>query len=180
MRCLVTRTRSLFVLTFIAAALAACDSAHESQVVGPQSDLIVINPTVVTTTEPVETNTVVAVVGKEGGQITNGEHALSIPRRAVLTPTEFTFTVVGGTNIRVDLTAKAVSTGLPVTTFASSLTLKLSYRNAAVSDPSSLIIAWLVENSVDGLMQPVPSYVDKYNQFVLGSLSHFSEYVIAD
>lgn len=175
-----TRTRSLSVLAFIAAALTACDSARESQVVGPQPDLIVLNPTVVTTTDSVVTNTVVAVIGKEGGQIENSGHVLSVPRRAVLSPTEFTFTVVGGNTIHVDLTAKTVETGVPVTTFADNLTLKLSYKNTAISDPSSLIVAWLVDGTEDGLKQPVPSYVDKYNQFVLGSLSHFSDYVIAD
>lgn len=174
-----TRTRSLSVLAFIAAALTACDSARESQLVGPQSDLIVSDPVeVVSTSTPVETSTVTAVIDRQGGNLYNGDHILIVPRRAVLSATQFKFTVVGGDKIRVDLSAKNVLTGAPVSVFAENLTLKLSYRNAIVSDPSQLMVVWLVEGTTDGLKQPVPSYVDKYNQYVLGSLSHFSEYAI--
>lgn len=172
-----TRKLPLFLLAFAAAALTACDAGRDaSPVAGPQHDLFTWSGALVTTSQPTESKTVVAVIGREGGKIQNGDHSLTIPRRAVSGDTEFTFTMVGGTKIQADLTAKNVATGLPVTTFANNLTLRLSYRNANVSDPSRLAIVWVVAGAI---VEKAPSYVDTFNQQVLGSLSHFSDWGLA-
>ena len=179
-----TRTRSLVVLAFIAAALAACDSDRESsRLTGPQADLLDwrwAEPiTVATTTEEIPTSTVIAVVGPQGGKIANGDHVLVVPRRSVASDTEFTFTVIGGNTLEVSLTAKTVLGGLPVTQFTNTLTLKMNYRTLNVSDPSRLIIAWLIDGTTEGAKQAVPSTVDTKGKYVNGSLTHFTDYAPA-
>ena len=177
------RMRSLAVLAIFMAAFSACDGDRTQSLTGPEaqfSDWQWAQPVteVVTTTDTSETTTVVAVVGTAGAKIQNGDHILVIPRKAVSGDTQFTFTVVGGTNIHVDLSAQSVATGTTVSTFAQALTLKLNYRTANISDPSRLVVAWLVDGTIDGAKQAMPSSVDTKGKYVNGSLTHFSDYVI--
>ena len=179
-----TRTRSLVALILVAAGFAACDMARDAnQVTGPQESLIdwrwaqPVSSMTVTASE-VTTSTVVAVIGTQGGKIQNGDHVLTVPRRAVASDTEFTFTVVGGDYIRVALTAQTVVGGVTVSQFPQKLTLKLSYRNGIVTDPSRLVVAWLIDGTIEGAKQAMPSSVDTNGQFVTGVLTHFSEYGI--
>lgn len=174
------RKRSLMVLAFIAAALTACDAGRESgRVAGPQQDFLAWTGSVVTTSEPSTESVVVAVIGSRGGEIKNGAHTLVIPRRAVSSNTEFTFRMVGGNHIHADLTAKSVATGAAVTQFPTPLTLMLSYSGANVSDPTRLVIAWLVDGTVNGRKEKMTSFVDVVGQVVYGSLPHFTDYAIA-
>ena len=134
--------------------------------------------TVITTTDNTTTTTVVAIVGRNGGKIENGNHLLIIPNRAVLSDTEFTFTMVGGNHIHADLSAKTVVGGVPVSTFKEALTLRLSYAGANVTDPSKLVIAYLVDGTTSGVKQRLSTIVSTSAQTVTSYLSHFSGYVI--
>jgi hypothetical protein len=162
-------------------ALAACDVTQTTELVAPQAaDLAVTDYrwTPVLSSSATTTTTTVAVVGRNGGTITNGANTLVVPSYAVLEDTEFTFTMVGDGTLHTALTARSVATGLPVTTFARSLMLRMSYANATVADPSQLVIAWMIDGTADGLKQKQTSWVTTYTKMVNAYLNHFSDYCV--
>lgn len=167
------------------AVSASCDSARELTDVATTErssafDFRWAEPvtTLVTTQGQTTTTTVVAVIGVKGGRIENGLHSLTVPSRAVLTDTEFTFTVPSGEFIQADLTAKRVVDGAPVTTFLNPLTLRMSYAGASVADPSKLVVAWLVDNTPHGRKEKQPGGVNTGSMTVTGYLTHFSWYAV--
>jgi hypothetical protein len=171
--------RSLAAFTMVlAATLAGCNVDR-----GPTSVTAVPSASeesatwlsLVSTNASETATTVTQVIDSRGGMINVGGHSLIIPRRAVLEDTEFTFTVVGGDHIQVDLKAKRVRDGGTVDTFPLALTLRLSYGNANVSDPSRLKNVYMV----DGLLIPLVSSVSTLTRTVASPLSHFSEYGMA-
>ncbi len=130
----------------------------------------------VQTSTPSAGNSVSAIVGPTGGVIRNGAHALSLPPMAVAEPTEITFTMVGGTYILADLSARRVRDQAAVTTFAHPITLTLSFRDAVVGDPHRLRITYLVDGTTTGRRQPQPSHVSPPTKTVSALLTHFSIY----
>jgi hypothetical protein len=176
---------SLIIAAFALTGVAGCDRASSDELTGvqaPASDFLVWtwSGTPVTTTTAVETSTVTAVIGTQGGRVTNGPHSLTVPRGAVSGPTEFTFTVVGGNFIHTDFSAKKVANGAKVSTFSTPLQLKLSYANANVSSPFSLGVAYLVDDTVDGRKERVVSYVSTYTKTVTAFLTHFSQFILLE
>jgi hypothetical protein len=174
----------LSMLLALAAGLTACDSPSSvGRMTGPSMDVAGYEWDAVPLVTDVEVhgNTIIGVVGPAGGKLENRGHWISIPANAVSEDTEFTMKIVGGKNIRVDLSAKTVALGLPVKTFPTALTLGLSYYDGKgkVSDPYKLYIAYIVEGSLSGLRERQAStvYPDIYT--VTAAIWHFSEYEVA-
>ena len=165
------------VLLCFAVMLAACDQANEpEQLSAPAFDNSWRGGGLVTITEPTTTSSVSAVIGSAGGVIRNGENELSVPPMAVTEDTWFTFTMVGGNYIIADLTARRTHDHAPVTKFQHPVTLTLSYSGAVVGNPYDLSIAFLVDGTVRGRRQTLPSVVQPRTQAVSALLSHFSIY----
>jgi hypothetical protein len=165
------------VLVCLAVTFAACEQANgPEQLSAPAFDNSWRSGGLVTTTETSSTSSVSALIGAAGGVIRNGENQLSVPPMAVTEDTWFTFTMVGGNYIIADLTARRAHDHAPVTRFQHAVTLTLSYSGADVGNPYALSITYLVDGSVRGRRQPLPSVVQPRNQTVSALLSHFSIY----
>ena len=179
------RSKVLSVLLGLVAGLTACDSGVTTdQLTGPDRDLGTVyewNAVPVVTDVEIHGNTLIAVVGPEGGRLVNHDHWLSIPANAVSSATEFTFKVVGGKNIKVDFKAARVSDGVAVTQFPVALTVGLSYARAKISDPSKLYIGYVLEGALAGAHERLSSVVWADLQIVTAPIWHFSEYeVVSD
>lgn len=165
------------------AGLAACDSgANPERLSGPQAEegWLGWTATPLVTDIEVHGNTVIATVGPEGGRIPNRNHWLSVPAGVLSEPTEFTFKIVGGKTIRVDLSARKLSTSEVVSQFVSPLTLGLSYADGKekVSDPNRLFIAYILEGALAGGRERLLSVVYPEYMTVTAPIWHFSEYEI--
>jgi hypothetical protein len=166
------------ILLFFAVLVASCDHAREPEQLSgaPAFDNSWRTGELVTTTEPTTTSSVSAVIGPAGGVIENGENQLSVPPMAVTENTMFTFAIVGGNYIIADLTARRAHDRAPVTRFQHPVTLTLSYSGAVVGNPYNLSITYLVDGSVRGRRQTLPSVVLPRTQTVSALLPHFSIY----
>ena len=177
---MIKRSRiSIFALSMaLALGASGCDNVAD-QLVAPQANTgteYSWSSVLVTTTAPVSEGTYSAVVGRNGGIVRAGDHMLMIPSKAVDSDTEFTVRIVGGNNIVVDLNAKRVSDGATVSTFPVALTLRLSYKNAAVSDPTRLKNAYLPFGAQGGASQKLPTTISSLTQTLSSPITHFSEY----
>jgi len=65
-----------------------------------------------------------------------------------------------------------------VKTFPVALTFRLSYKNAAVTNPYALFNAYVLEGAMAGAKQRLSSTVSTFTQTVTSSTTHFSEYEI--
>lgn len=122
---------------------------------------------------PTAGGTVTQVIGSKGGMLKVGNHALVVPRNAVSSNTEFTMTVVAGVNIVVELSARRVSDGATVSSFSTPLTLRLSYADAGVPDPSRLLNGYLPDAVT---LIPIPSSLSTVTQTINSPIYHFSDY----
>ena len=180
-----SRIKLLSLAFALVAGLAACDTGMSTdRLTGPQMDVasdtttyswnLLAAPTLTSVSE----NTVVAVIGARGGTIRNGDHMLMIPSKAVTSDTEFTFKVIGGNRVAVDFSARRLSDSAPVSTFPVSLTMRLSYKNVAISDPYRLFNAYVLDGALTGAKQPLPSSISTLTQTVSSQINHFSEYEV--
>jgi hypothetical protein len=127
---------------------------------------------------PAEGTTGSLVVNREGGTLQVAGHMLYIPKNTVSKQTVFIMTVVAGEYIHVDLQAFRKSDGASVTQFRDGVWLGLSYAGANEGD-RPLTVSYLVDGTVEGGLEPVPSYTYPSMQMVWGSLNHFSGYAAA-
>ena len=164
----------------LAVALPACENASPVEHVAgkPALSNIPASGDLVENNSPADSNTVTTVIGPKGGSIRNGDHRLIVPPHAVTEDTEFTFALVGGDFVIVDLSAQHASDGAPVSTFSRPLTLRLSYRDTNVTDPHGLRIVHLVDGTVHGRREPQPSSVNPGRKNVSGWIHHFSKYAM--
>lgn len=127
------------------------------------------------------TQTVTAEVkSSESATITLGKYSLHIPAGSVKKPTTFRMTVMTGAVVTVDLHATE-NNGKVVSQFPKGLLLTMPYDHAEVSDPNSLVLAYVVQNA-DGsyrIVEAVRGSADTANQTVSGTIFHFSEYSVA-
>jgi hypothetical protein len=180
---------SAFALTLLA---YGCDTVSESALTGPSESpsevLITVKTregyTVARETDPA-VGVVTAVIDRNGGAISIGNHVLAVPAGAVDNPTLFTMTKPSGA-IKVDLTATSVvpntrvPSGVPNNIgkrgFKVPLKLAMSYETIAqVPNPSALKVGWVKPN---GTVEIQESSVDVYGKVVVGTLKHFSAYAI--
>jgi hypothetical protein len=172
----------LSLLLGLVGGLTACDQGlTPDQLTGPAKSVTYDWDVVPVVTEvTIHGNTVIAEVGPEGGRIANDDHWLSVPANAVSEPTEFTFKVVGGNNIKVDFSARKVATGERVSQFPVALTLGLTYKLAKnVNDPMKLYVAYVLEGELAGARERLPSTVWTDLLLVTAPIWHFSEYELA-
>jgi hypothetical protein len=120
------------------------------------------------------------VVGAAGGRVTLGFHELIVPRGAVERPTVFRISKTLGPHVRVDLSATDQRSGEQVTSFPRPVELRLSYRFVPLRgvDPARLVVLWLKDDSATGELVPVPTRVLPESRYVIGSLTHFSQYAM--
>ena len=127
------------------------------------------------------TQTVTAEVkSSESATLSLGKYSLFIPAGSVRKPTTFRMTVTTGAVVTVDLHATE-NNGKVVSQFPNGLRLTMPYDYANVSDPNSLVLAYVVKNA-DGSYQIVEALkgtADTANQTLSGTIFHFSEYSVA-
>jgi hypothetical protein len=85
-----------------------------------------------------------------------------------------------GAHLRVELNAVDRATGEPVDSFARPIELRLSYRFLPLRgvDVRRLVVLWLKDDSETGELVPVPTTVVPRSRYVVGSLTHFSQYAM--
>ena len=176
------RSRFLSLLLGLVAGLTACDNGvTPDELAGPSFDGVTPyewNAVPLATDVEVHGNTVIAVIGPDGGRIANREHWLWVPTNAVSSATEFTFKVVGGKNVKVDFKAARVADGVAVSRFPVALTVGLSYANSKVTTPNRLYVGYFMEGTMAGAIERLPSTVWTELQLVTAPIWHFSEYGI--
>jgi hypothetical protein len=176
---------SLAAAALVVFSATACETRDTQTLtdVAPRADLLDFNSgkrieKLAPAAQPVSGSTASAVIGRWGGKLRNGDHVLLVPIGAVLEDTEFTMTSVPGSYIQVDLQARRVRDGATISTFPVQLTLRLDYKNAAISDPDRLAVAYLVDGTPEGRKQVVGNNVNTTGKWVSASLSHFSFYAV--
>ena len=116
-----------------------------------------------------------------GGVVSVGKFRLVVPRGAVQSATIFTMKASEGDLIKVSLTAKTVQ-GEPVTTFKKPLKLTMPYGNVSdefLSAPGNWLIANISENGLNEILEVVNVSVNREEQTITGSITHFSDYALA-
>jgi hypothetical protein len=183
------------LLAALAAALlvTGCDNLSDpsSALTGPsdKSDVLITVKTrsgftIARETDP-SVGVVTALIDRNGGALSIGNHVLTVPAGAVDGPTVFTMTKPAGT-LKLDLTATSVVPGTRLPSlnannvgrngFNVPVSLAISYYNVeGVSDPSKLKVGWVKPNGTVEIQQ---SQVDVFGKVVVGTLHHFSAYAI--
>jgi hypothetical protein len=179
---MIKRSRfSILTLALALAGLSACDSgANPGGLTGPQMSETDYswNAVAVGTLTPVTEATYTAVLGRQGGVIRAGDHMLMVPSKAVDSETEFTVRVLGGDQIAVDFSARRLSDGATISQFPTALTFRLSYKNAATTDPYRLYNAYVMEGEFAGAKQRLATTISTLTQTLTSTTTHFSEFVI--
>lgn len=120
------------------------------------------------------------VIGRGGGRVTLGLHELIVPPHAVQRPTVFRMTAMLGPHIVLDLSARDQGTGTEVSTFPKPLELRLSYRFLPLvsTQRDRLVVVWLKDDTEFGELVPVPTVVSTQQQYISGTITHFSQYAM--
>jgi hypothetical protein len=113
-----------------------------------------------------------AVIGPLGGRVVFGPHELDVPPAALLVPTTITAQTVPGDTIAVQFQPQGLTFLLPAT-------LQLSYAQCNPQPTETLSIVY-VDNLLDELLGLVESIMDPGAHKVIGLISHFSVYAIAE
>jgi len=166
------RSRRLFALSVLALVTGACDQPNPAAPGELQRQAWLATYSVVASTDTAASPAVTATIGTEGGSIIAGNHVLTVLPGSVSAPTAFTMKSYAGT-VQIDLSARSVATGLPVSVFPQPLRLSLSYGKAKIGNPNRLMIAWILNGQIVTVQ---PSDVDKSTQLVTTWLYHFSDY----
>jgi hypothetical protein len=175
--------RLLPALAAAALALSACESSRSINAPAPavsQSAFHTDAPGKVVVRAPGAFTTLAdfsntGVIGSAGGSISAGPTRLEVPAGVVPDGTVFMMNVSQTNMFQVHLTATSASApagsnDLGVLGFSSPVLL---YFNFGSPPPAEYSVAWQV---VNGVLVPVPSRIE--GNFVIGQLSHFSDYVI--
>ena len=171
---------SAFALTMV---LFGCESLSENALVGPgeKSDILIIETdengyTVARETDPA-VGVVSAVIDQNGGSLNIGNHVLTVPAGAVDAPTTFVMSKLVD-EIEVGLTAtRLLPNDIGRQGFNVPVRLSLSYANAAEipADVADMKVIWKKTN---GDLVEQPTVVDASDEAVVGSLNHFSIYLL--
>ena len=162
-----------------------CESLSENALVGPgeKSDILIIKRdengyTVARETDPA-VGVVTAVIDQNGGSLNIGNHVLTVPAGAVDAPTTFVMTKLVD-EVEVGLTAtRLLPNDIGRQGFNVPVKLSLSYANVAEvpADAAAMKVVWV---KGDGTLVEQPTDVDTAGQAAVGSLYHFSGYLLAD
>ncbi|HYD53221.1 MAG TPA: hypothetical protein VEA99_11355 [Gemmatimonadaceae bacterium] len=113
---------------------------------------------------------VTKTVGRSGGTILIGPHALVIPEGALASNVAITATAPKGSRVEVRFEPHGL-------TFARSAALSLSYRHCLLSPLLPRVVY------IDGqarILELVPSVGSLFTKQVVGKIDHFSGYAVAD
>ena len=163
-----------------------CESLSENALVGPgeKSDILIIERdengyTVARETDPA-VGVVTAVIDQNGGSLNIGNHVLTVPAGAVDAPTTFVMTKLVD-EVEVGLTAtRLLPNDIGRQGFNVPVKLSLSYasvNNVSSDDAPGLKVMWVKPS---GELEEQPTDVDTAGQAAVGSLYHFSGYLLAD
>jgi hypothetical protein len=182
--------RSFFKVSALSAlaltlVMYGCENLSESALVGPgeQSEILIVERdaetgyTVARETDPA-VGVVSSIIDEHGGSLSIGNHVLTVPAGAVDAPTTFTMTKLVD-EIEVGLVAtRLLPNDVGHAGFHVPVSLSLSYASAeeVPANLADLKIVWVKPN---GQMEAQPSAVDAADEAVIGTLSHFSGYALA-
>ncbi len=113
-----------------------------------------------------------AVIGPLGGRLTFGPHELDVPPAALLAPTRITAHTIPGDTIAVQFEPQGTHFLLPAT-------LQLSYAQCNPQPTGTLSIVY-VNDPLTTLLGLIESILDPSQKKVIGLITHFSMYVIAE
>lgn len=113
-----------------------------------------------------------ATIGLLGGKVVFGPHELDVPPAALLVPTTITAQTIPGDTIAVHFEPSG-------TTFLLPATLRLSYAQCQPQPTEKLSIV-CVNNLLDNLLGLVESILDPAHHQVVGLITHFSVYAVAE
>lgn len=170
----------------LALGLAACESPLETvepqlEPTGQTEEALISYVTsggyqVVQETDP-EVGVVKAWIDSRGGVLALGEHALVVPAGAVSERTHFVMSKPYPSSLHFKLTAtRTLLNDVGHRGFHKPVYLAISYKQAGISDPSKLKVVWA---RWIGGPEAQPTAVDYQNQWAVGELTHFSDYLLA-
>jgi hypothetical protein len=113
-----------------------------------------------------------AVIGPLGGTVTFGPHELDVPPAALLTATTITARTLPGDTIAVQFQPQGLTFLIPAT-------LQLSYAQCQTQPTQTLSIVY-VNDLLNELLGLIESVEDAGQKKVVGPVSHFSVYAIAE
>lgn len=113
-----------------------------------------------------------ALIGPLGGVVHFGPHELDVPPAALLTPTTITAHTLPGDTIAVRFEPQGLTFLLPAT-------LQLSYAQCQPQPTQNLSIVY-VNDLLNELLGLIQSIMDPTHQKVIGFVSHFSVYAVAE
>jgi hypothetical protein len=159
--------------------MTACSDAGEP-VAGPQVAKLQGSSSLrLVKTNSVAANAVTALIGRDGGVLTDvvTGHSLEIPRGAVSEPTYFVMGNAEKDVFVVKLLAYKAKDLSPVTQFtAKPLKLRMNYTDAEVVSPRRLKIVY-VSDDLTQILEVLSTSVSKSH--IEASISHFSIYSMA-
>jgi len=113
-----------------------------------------------------------AVIGLLGGRVVFGPHELDVPPGALLTPTRITAHTLASDTIAVQFQPQGTQFLVPAT-------LRLSYAQCNPQPSSNLSIVY-VNGSLSQVLELIESLLDPHHHQVVGSITHFSVYAVAE
>jgi hypothetical protein len=113
-----------------------------------------------------------ATIGPLGGRVVFGPHELDVPPAAVLVPTTITAQTIPGDTIAVQFQPQGLTFILPAT-------LQLSYAQCQPQPKGNLSIVY-VDDLLDKLLGLIESILDPAQHKVIGLITHFSLYAVAE
>ncbi len=113
-----------------------------------------------------------AVIGPLGGRVQFGPHELDVPPLALLAPTTITAHTLASDTIAVQLEPQGTHFLVPAT-------LQLSYAQCNPQPTGTLSIVY-VNDPLTTLLGLIESILDPSQHKVIGLITHFSMYVVAE
>lgn len=113
-----------------------------------------------------------AMIGPLGGRVVFGPHELDVPPAGLLVPTRITAQTVPGDTIAVQFQPQGLHFLVPAT-------LQLSYAQCQPQPKGNLSIVY-VDDLLDKLLGLIESILDPAQHKVIGLITHFSLYAVAE
>ena len=184
MRGAIVKTKSLLAaLTLTLSLTAGCDDqgkeplAFQPQFARPAAESSTLQ---LVDVSGAESNAEFVLIDKAGGLIRDPKngHELIVPRGAVAEPTYFSMGTLGVSKVVVKLVAYRASDNVLVTRFPKTLTLRLNFTKANVSNPRNLKVVYV--SSLDlTILEVFPTAISRSGMQVEAGISHFSSYSMA-
>lgn len=117
-----------------------------------------------------------AVIGREGGSLVVGGHALVVPAGAVPKPTTFVLSVPASPVLEIDISGD----GRPHYQFMSPVAVRVDYSRCADDVlPETPLVAWWIDGPGRSKQGEMPSTDDRAARTLTFTTDHLSGYAIA-